>query len=525
MKRKSFRFCLVTGWVVLLILTVAVCGCRVLDPAKDDNRSLAVRKIFENPSLQVEVKLEIATLLRGTTGQSKKAEEKLKEFGHAALYYLGGALKEKQTEENEGRLIEIMVAILLEEAASMRDDHRAEAVGRLVELDKRYGVIHLLLIRLETAAGRLSNSIFKVIEKCDYISGQWAWADQAWEELSTRFQNIEDIIKRYIGYKLRNLPPFDTFTMSWDQYDQEYAFTVLSEVVIGEGYKDIAPIYVELLEVQGTMVRQMAARVLGHLKYLPAAEKLIEKLVDDPSFYVRAAAAVALGRMKAEQAASTSLVVLLRKGELLGSKVCWALGEMRSQKAVRPLVQIVDKPPAMLALGKIGNQLAIKSLIRVMETTANSMTRAAAARALGNFHTREVLDALKRVHSKESSRHARTYLLFSIFQMETEANKAAVQAHLTDFEIEFRLGAMVLLTSKGYLQNLPKMMELVETQNPDERARQWGIIRKSFESIPEYRPYGLTHARTSDINEIKTWHVKNKSGLYWDKATMKFKVR
>lgn len=514
------------GILLVLLSAVAVAGCTV--PPVEVERSEGLKEALEDPPLPYQVKIELVVVREGTTEESEQAEMRLKyEFKHAALPWLGAELEEKLPKEVEERFTDIMVAILLTDASSPHQEYRKQAVEDLVSLDKRFGVIDQLLLRLETADQNLSNSIYQVLERREYISGKWSWPDQVWDELSVRFGGNIEVMKRYIVYKLSDLPKFDTRTMNWDDYDSEYSFTVLSEVAVGEHYTSLAPLFAGMLDAFAPRVRRQAARVLGFLGYREAIGELTTMLTEDPSESVRASAAEALGRIGAEEEAATALVVMLRRGELLGSSICWALGEMRSQKAVRALNQIVDNPAAMIALGKIGNELAVKPLIRTMESSTNPRVRAVAAHALGNFKASEVTQALKRAFAAETEHTARSQMLFSAFMLDPKPHKAGVEAYVHDYDVNIRVTAMILLFSEGFMQDsgMAKTMQLLEGLSPGSRVWLWEKLKGSFEGIPEYHPYGLTHQRTADIEAINKWFQENKPRFSWDSATKKFKVK
>jgi HEAT repeat protein len=500
-------------------LAVALTGC---PPPRG---SEGIEDVLRPPHPAWTVKILIVKVLDGTEEESEKAEAELKELGSMSYTYIGNKLKEKLSREKEERLINIMVAIRIKDAASKNEKFRKLAVRDLISLDKRFGVIDQLLLRLETAEQKLANSIFQVLEERGYISGTWSWPEQAWQELSLRLVNNTDLIKRYISYRLGNLPAYDPTVINWDDYDTAHAFTVLSELAISEEYKDLAPLFADMLEADGARIRRQGVRALGHLRYKAAAGKLTEIVVDDPSRSVRVDAAEALGRMKAGEDSAKKLVALLAKGEFLDSRICWALGEMKSQKAVTALIQVVDKSAAMLALGKIGNPLGIKPLIQVLETSNDPRVRGYAARALGNFKTPEVLEALKGARKKDMSRFARAEELFAIFKIEPEMNKPAVKAEKATWEIEHRLYASILLATEGELENVSRMMQDIEEVGFDDRVRFWEMIKDTYEGIPEYHPFGLNYKRASDRKKINEWFEENKSKLRWDRVNKKFRVR
>jgi HEAT repeat protein len=525
MMRRAFAALVSAALFVAVVPSMCgVSGCRIPEPSVQ--RTKGVEAALEDPPLPIKIRDAVLRVRTGTEDEAEAAETKLKqEFGHASIPWLAVALEEKQSKEVEKRLTNILVSIFLKDASSVRKEHRTEAVNGLVGLDKKHPIIDQLLLRLESADQKLSDSIFEVLEKREYISGEWAWPDQAWEELSVRFGENADVIKRYIVYRLTDLPKFDSMTMNWEDYDRRHAFSILSKIVIGEDYRDVSPLYVKMLDAYAPRVREQAASVLGHMRYLAGAEKLTKVVAEDPSDNVRAAAAEALGRMKAEEVGATTLILLLRSGELLGSKICWALGEMKSQKAVGALIQADEQPAALIALGKIGNEVALKPLIRILETSKDTKVRAAAARALGDFNSDEALNALKKAHLAETSSLPKIELLFAMFRIAPEAHRAAIEPLKRVWDVDVRVRAMVALTSRGYLEDIGKVMELMEGLTPDRRNELWKALAQSFDGIPDYHAYGLTHRRLADTAAIVKWFTENRSRLYWDKESGKYGLR
>jgi len=289
-------------WAALLILAA---GCRITPPREQRTREL--KEFLDDPHPAYTVKILTVKVLEGTEEESKKAEQELKDLKRQAYSYLGSMLEQKLDREKRRILINIMVAILLNDASSVQKTFREQAVQDMVNLDKRFGVIDQLLLRLESADQKLSDSIFKVLEERNYISARWSWPEQAWDELAEKLADNSALVKRYIVYKLGNLPKFDPLRMNWDEYDALHDFTVLSELAIGEGYEDLALMFVPMLKAEGAVIREQAAKVLGYLGYKAAAQMLTEKLTDDPSKKVKTAVTDALGRLKAEGVAAATL--------------------------------------------------------------------------------------------------------------------------------------------------------------------------------------------------------------------------
>ena len=84
---------------------------------------------------------------------------------------------------------------------------------------------------------------------------------------------------------------------------------------------------------------------------------------------------------------------------------------------------------------------------------------------------------------------------------------------------------MVQLNAKGSLDDMDKMLELLESLKPEERMWYWETIEQSFEGIPSYYPFGLRHKRTESIQQIREWFKESRPNLYYDEENHIWKVR
>lgn len=154
------------------------------------------------------------------------------------------------------------------------------------------------------------------------------------------------------------------------------------EVLVRFG-KQAVPDLINLLQDENEEVRNFSAVMLGDISSRQAVGPLIEAL-RDRDINVRHAAAEALGKI-GDHAALLPLIELLKEDFWLQYPAIVAMGEMRDNRAVPQLLQLLDdemlREPVIEALGKIGDPRAILPLADILcDPLGNSVD--AAARAL-----------------------------------------------------------------------------------------------------------------------------------------------
>ena len=158
---------------------------------------------------------------------------------------------------------------------------------------------------------------------------------------------------------------------------------------------------------------------LGNL-HRPDASRAAVTALGDPSPIVRVAAAHAIVSLPADEAANLLVPLLQDKLEFIRREGAYALGETRSRSAVTPLVDVLatDKEAsvraaAAIALGRIGDPAAASALARVLsglpgkgkkkpKGEIDPFVMTAAARALGQVHSAASVDVLIATLSNES---------------------------------------------------------------------------------------------------------------------------
>jgi len=158
---------------------------------------------------------------------------------------------------------------------------------------------------------------------------------------------------------------------------------------------------------------------LGNL-HRPDASRAAVTALGDPSPIVRVAAAHAIVSLPADEAANLLVPLLQDKLEFIRREGAYALGETRSRSAVTPLVDVLatDKEAsvraaAAIALGRIGDPAAASALARVLsglpgkgkkkpKGEIDPFVMTAAARSLGQVHSAASVDVLIATLSNES---------------------------------------------------------------------------------------------------------------------------
>ncbi len=112
--------------------------------------------------------------------------------------------------------------------------------------------------------------------------------------------------------------------------------------------------------------------------------------------FIRREAALALGKMQAQQAVDP-LIALLNDHRTVwdaAQDAAWALGEIGDLQAVEPLIAVLNKPfvagRAIEALAKLGDPRMVEPLIRLFKAQPVSSI----ATILGNFGDRRAVEPL-----------------------------------------------------------------------------------------------------------------------------------
>jgi len=176
------------------------------------------------------------------------------------------------------------------------------------------------------------------------------------------------------------------------------------EALAGMGKPAVGPL-ISALSDEDLNIRRGAARVLGKIKDVRAAEPLLEALKDqDSALQFWAARSLAqMGTPGVE-----SLIRALESGYPGALEAVKVLGEMKDERAVMPLIASLKNGDRILqkeatrALGKIKDPSSVEPLISILKDKEEKVwLRVYAARALSEIGDERALEALKALAADE----------------------------------------------------------------------------------------------------------------------------
>lgn len=238
------------------------------------------------------------------------------------------------------------------------------------------------------------------------------------------------------------------------------------EIVIALKGRSVPPL-LRFLRDADEEVRTFAGVMLGDIKDRAAVPDLVAALAD-PDLNVKHAAAEALGKIGDERAVD-ALINALGTDMWLQFPAAVALGELGSRRAIGPLLAMLDTPganiPAIQALGKIGDPVALEHLGRFLEDEEPSLrewaleavsgllarTPAAADHMRISGKTADILTATLASESRKARRNAAIVLGCC----KVKAAVARLTKLLADRDLrEDALDALVRIGGEGALAEL-----------------------------------------------------------------------
>ena len=136
---------------------------------------------------------------------------------------------------------------------------------------------------------------------------------------------------------------------------------------------------------------------LFQIRNLESAEASIIAIsaLQDADEIVRATAAFSVIFLPPDEATQVLLPLLSDKKELVRRETAYALGKVRNQGAINPLLQVLQKDKVLevrnasvVALGQIGDASAVEELVKLLQKKPNdkeSFLRRSAARSIGQI--------------------------------------------------------------------------------------------------------------------------------------------
>lgn len=163
------------------------------------------------------------------------------------------------------------------------------------------------------------------------------------------------------------------------------------------------------------LAKYSAVMALGEIRDERAAAVLMTEMKNNEKDYIRSSAAVALGKIGAEEAVPYLIERLRDTKAMVRSNAALTLGRMGDESAVKPLIDVLEsvkeaegrrkdtvntnadiRKSVVLALGGIGGDEATEALIGVLnDNEENLEVRIAAASGLGNIGSPEAVNTLR----------------------------------------------------------------------------------------------------------------------------------
>lgn len=193
--------------------------------------------------------------------------------------------------------------------------------------------------------------------------------------------------------------------------------------------------------------------------------------LDDTDESVRNCAAVAVGEIGVQNAEDKLLTLLGKESPDTQISVIFALGEIRSLKAVEainPFLRAFHKKElaqqAASALGKIASDTAVNELIAVLNAGKPEMTWSV-VEALGETRREDVVDYLAPL-SQDPQQEVRWSVARALGLIQSKKCLTPLTEMLQDSDGEVRSIAAVALAEMGDLNTVKKLKQLLPTLDP-----------------------------------------------------------
>jgi len=232
------------------------------------------------------------------------------------------------------------------------------------------------------------------------------------------------------------------------------------------------PALLRILRASDWYVRRAAATALGRMNNPQAVPALLWAFQDSISD-VRRAAAEALGRMGASQAVPALLQALDNSDPVVREGVAYALGRMDAPQAVPALLRTlgdsdwVVRLEAARALGRMGAPQAVPALLQALEDS-DPVVRKGAAFALWRIDDLQVAPALLRALEDSDSSVRRVTAMTLGWIGDPQAVPPLLRA-LEDSDSGLRRAVAEALGRMGGPQAIPPLLRALKDSDPDVR--------------------------------------------------------
>lgn len=234
-------------------------------------------------------------------------------------------------------------------------------------------------------------------------------------------------------------------------------------------------------------IRAEAARWLGQIRDRRAVEPLSQLMANDSAEKVRGRAAYALAFIDSELEALRAtgavgldaLLSALKDNERsVRLRAIWALGELKVNQAVRPLLAVLEgsgnyqeKRKAAEALGQIGDRSAVDALLLALQFDLHEGVRSSAAEALGMLNDARVLNSLTRSLLTDAHPAVRASVARALAAMGDQAAVDALVQALRDSSSDVRYRAAEALGVLGDARAVEPLRELINDPHTSKHAR------------------------------------------------------
>ena len=266
--------------------------------------------------------------------------------------------------------------------------------------------------------------------------------------------------------------------------------------------KDPAPLLAALNEPD-VKVKKYAAGELGRIKAKDAVKRLSDLAAGDESPALRAEYVAALAQIGSAEAAPALGLLLGDANEEVAAAAALSLGKLKAEAATNRLMMgLLHRSPAVRsasaeALGQIGGPVGVIPLIELLDIDKESSVRESTARALGEIGDVRARPALEKALN-DPSPAVRVYAVEALGALKAPEVEPKLCAALTDDKSpSVRESAAVALGKVGGAMSVPVLVKAME--HPEEKLASlaWSSlveVCRRDESLVDSTAEGLSKA-------------------------------
>ena len=267
------------------------------------------------------------------------------------------------------------------------------------------------------------------------------------------------------------------------------ALNTLIALADNADHTPISQAFIQALGADQEQIRAEAARWLGQFANPEALEPLHDMLINDPSVLGRGRAAYALAYIEpglntlsltGEIGVDALLTALSDTERGVRLRAIWALGQLKSGKAIKSLTNILEKEgdeyylekrKAAEALGQIGDKSAVEALVTVLQTENHAGVRSSAVEALGELGDKRIVEVLVRCLSKDPEAAVRASAAKALESLGEKSAADALISALEDENDDVRYRAAHALQVVGNKRAVQPLSALIEDVHSNKQIR------------------------------------------------------